>query len=125
MFYHKTRIYISDYDRTLLQPNKEIRLLGLANFIVKTIEPLTFEYLNNDKEYALKRKLPIIQWIPEDNVNTIVIKANMKKIEKIKGYSEKAIIKLKEKEYAQFFRFGFVKLDKKEDNTLIFIYVHD
>ena len=41
-----------------------------------------------------------------------------------KGLAEKDANNIKEGEIVQFERFGFAKLDKKEENKLIFYYTH-
>ena len=73
-----------------------------------------------------------IQWVPFDKFARAEVlkpgdlldgdKINKKNLVKFEGYVEKSAEELKENEIVQFIRFGFVKLDRKEDGKLTFIF---
>tara|TARA_Y100000310_G_scaffold339688_1_gene433152 strand:+ start:5943 stop:7565 length:1623 start_codon:yes stop_codon:yes gene_type:complete len=97
-----------------LEKNKVYRLMHLFNF-------KNNEFLSEDLDKSLNAKL--IHWLPysKDLINVEVLMPD-KKI--IKGLAEKEIKKLKVGEVIQFLRVGFVRLDHKDKNKLIFWFTH-
>lgn len=101
----------------------EVRLMGLGNFSVRG-DSLVF--LNNDVGYAKERDLQIVQWAPvEGAVPGVILKAAGTKIEEVKGYGEPEIAKLPVGELVQLVRVGFVKVEKRKEGRVTFIYAHD
>ena len=94
-------------------------------------------YLGNGKaEFAGKNIIPKtqkIQWVTEENVDAEVIvpgilikegKINKDSLKIVKGLAESSCNRLQLSATVQFERFGFVKLDKKKKDKLVFILTH-
>lgn len=91
----------------------EVRLMHLYNII-----------LNMKAKYTSTENKPIqkIQWVSDDSIKTDVLMPNGEVVE---GLAEANVKKLNVGDIIQFERFGFVRLDKKEKNKLIFCYTHN
>ncbi len=89
--------------------NGEIRLIDLCNWNGKIVED------------NLKAKK--VQWVPADeNVNVKVLKPKGMEIEVIEGFAEKNLANEPEGVVVQFERFGFVKIEKKNENEIVCIF---
>ena len=108
-----------DLDRMLRE--RETRLLGLA-----TIKPLKFpEFEVVDVSHEVRKGQFVVQWVPVDeNVKVKVIKAEKSDVVEILGLGEKSLEKLNVDARAQFFRFGFVRLDSIGEEGHVFYYTH-
>ena len=85
--------------------NGEVRLIDLCNWDGKIV-----------KENIKVKK---IQWVPSDeNIKVRVLIPDGMKIKKLEGYGEKNIENEKVGSVIQFERFGFVKVDKKDDEII-------
>jgi glutamyl-tRNA synthetase len=112
--FRKFKVNNEFYIKDKIQKNKNYRLMHLFNF-------KNNEFLSKDLDQKLKAQL--IHWLPysKDLVNIEVLMPD-KTI--IKGLAEKDIKKLKVDEVVQFVRFGFVRLDSKKKDRLVFWYSH-
>lgn len=102
-----------------------IRLMECCNAKVKEDQ---LDFISRDINDARKLNAKIVQWVKvKEAVDTIVIKPNNDNSEllEIKGYSERAISELSIGEIIQFVRFGFVRIDNKNDERIITIFAHD
>ncbi|RLE64659.1 MAG: glutamate--tRNA ligase [Thermoprotei archaeon] len=119
-------IFIPGEDLESLK-NKEVRFLGLANFKLEIIKDKPFaKYLNDDTEYAKRRKLPIIQWVPVNRyVRVEVVKVENEDIVIIKGVGEEDVGKLKVDDKVQFYRFGFVRIDENLGDRVKAYFTHE
>ena len=108
-----------DLDRMLRE--RETRLLGLA-----TIKPLKFpEFEVIDVSHEVRKGQFVVQWVPVDeNVKVKVIKAEKSDVVEILGLGEKSLEELNVDARAQFFRFGFVRLDSIGEEGYVFYYTH-
>ena len=78
------------------------------------------QFISEKPDQGLNAKL--IHWLPtKDIINVEVV---MDTGEIIKGYGEPDLKNLKVNEVIQFTRLFFCKLDKKEDDKLVFWYLH-
>ncbi|MFA5049981.1 MAG: glutamate--tRNA ligase [Candidatus Micrarchaeia archaeon] len=120
-------VHISKNDALKL---KEGEILRLKDFCTIQINKIGNKIIATLIE---EQKVPkIIQWVSENKLNAKILvpkeifsnngEFNPHSLELIKGYCELDCMKLKEGEIIQFERFGFVRLDKKENDELIFIY---
>ena len=93
---------------------KEVRLLHLFN--------VKLPHRGDEAEVSGfdVKPMPKIQWVSEG----VKVKVFMDNAEWIEGVGEKELMNLKEGEVVQFERFGFVKLDKKDKNSLEFWFTH-
>ena len=90
------------------------RLIGLFNFRNK-------KFLS--KEYDEKMNANLIHWVPaNDHIKAEVV---MPDNTIVKGLIERNAEKIKVNDVVQLYRFGFCRLDKKEDNKLVFYYGHN
>jgi len=118
-------IYLSEDDLKELKKGSEIRLLGLANVEVVSLNPPIVRVINKDTDYAKRKGLKIVQWVPYgESILTRVVMAKGMNLYDIEGLSEPGLKELSIGAQIQFFRFGFVKLEEK-NNALTFIYTHD
>lgn len=101
--------------------------MGLANIevIEKGKDYLYANIIDFDAKTARKLKLKIIQWVPLNSVRVSIIKAENGKLTIVNGLAEPDVQKLKINEIIQFYRFGFVKIEKITDKVINMIYLHD
>jgi len=117
--------YITKLDFNELKEGTLIRLLGLANLRVtyksaSHAESIIHSLASSD---AKALKLKIVQWVPEDSVKVTVLKAN-DKLNEVKGLAERSVLELNVGEIAQFYRFGFVKIEEKSKSEVKAVYLH-
>jgi glutamyl-tRNA synthetase len=114
------KFYLTKEDHKNIKDNKLIRLMDCLNF-KKEGKEFTFDSLDYNK-FKEQGNL-IIHWLPKekDLVNVEVIMPD-NKIKK--GLGEKGLKDLSEGQVIQFERFGFVRLDQKLGNKLVFWFAH-
>ena len=110
MFDVKDEFYIADK----LEENKVYRLMHLFYFMNKS-------FLSEEYDESLNAKM--IHWLPVSK-DLIDVEVLMDNGEIIKGLGEKELLKIKEDEVVQFYRFGFVRLNKKSKKKLSFWFAH-
>ena len=115
------KIFVPRRDLDRMLRVRETRLLGLA-----TIKPLKFpEFEVIDVSHEVRKGQFVVQWVPVDeNVKVKVIKAEKSDVVEILGLGEKSLEKLNVDARAQFFRFGFVRLDSIGEEGHVFYYTH-
>jgi len=119
-------VLITREDLEAMKPGSEFRLLGLANLRLVSLNPPTAELVSLASDYAVSKRLPILQWVPlRDNVPVVVIRATGDSITEVKGAGEPAVRELKEDARVQFFRFGFARLDRWENGKAVFYFTHN
>ncbi|WP_423792685.1 glutamate--tRNA ligase [Methanocaldococcus indicus] len=106
-----------------IEENKMYRLMELFNIVVEKVEDdkIIAKYHSDDFKIARKNKAKIIHWIPIDGA--IKTKVLMPSGEIKEGLAEKDFNEVKEDEIIQFERFGFCRVDKK-DNIVVCCYTH-
>ncbi len=123
-------IYISRKDVARLKLGEVFRLMGLANF--KLLEPtidrehgLIARALLQSIEQLKSKEVPIIQWVP--TTNNVVVELIVPTGDNLCYKSliaEKSIIEEKVGSIVQFYRIGFARLDKIEENFVRAIFAH-
>ncbi|MDR1721742.1 MAG: glutamate--tRNA ligase [Methanobrevibacter sp.] len=99
--------------------NGLVRLMDAVNIEIKDGKAI---YHSQSFEKARDEKAKIIQWVPaHENIEVEVV---MSDNSIVKGFCEISCENLNLGDVVQFERFGFAKLDKKENNKLIFYYAH-
>ncbi|MDR2545705.1 MAG: glutamate--tRNA ligase [Methanobrevibacter sp.] len=73
-------------------------------------------------EYAREKKAKIIQWVPVNGNMSVEVVMDDNSV--VKGLCEPAVGFLNVGDTVQFERFGFARLDRKEDDKLIFYFTH-
>ncbi|BDB97005.1 glutamate--tRNA ligase [Saccharolobus caldissimus] len=121
-------INVNPGDKVLIEAKDAqgiIRLMDLCNVVVdKNNHKLIFHSKTLDDAKKISAK--IVQWVKdEEKVPVKVVKAEGEKIKTINGYGEKMIKELNVDEVVQFFRFGFVRIDRKDDRGVTVIFSHD
>jgi glutamyl-tRNA synthetase len=121
-------INVNPGDKVLIEAKDAqdiIRLMDLCNVVVdKNNHKLIFHSKTLDDAKKISAK--IVQWVKdEEKVSVKVVKAEGEKIKTINGYGEKMIKELNVDEVVQFFRFGFVRIDRKDDRGVTVIFSHD
>ncbi len=114
------QFYIAGDDAGALEDKKVYRLMECGNF---TREGGNFGYHSRNVEEYREKGARIMHWLPvsKDLANVEVL---MPDATKITGLGEAGLKKLQEGAIVQFERFGFVRLDKKQGDKLIFWFAH-
>ncbi len=116
-------VYLNKED---VKEGEVLRLMECCNVKVKGDQ---LDFISRDINDARKLNAKIVQWVKvKEAVDTVVIKPNNDNSEllEIKGYSEHAISELSIGEIIQFVRFGFVRIDNKNDErTITTVFAHD
>ncbi len=120
---YDNELFIPLADFTGLEEGSTIRLKDLVNIKLLDKKSRIFK-VTSDKE--VKK----VQWVPLNGVETSVFipldlineegSFNEDSLKVVKGVSEPAVAELKEGEVVQFERFGFVRLDDKNEMRFIF-----
>ncbi|ENN96065.1 glutamyl-tRNA ligase [Methanocaldococcus villosus KIN24-T80] len=105
-----------------VEEGRMYRLMELFNVVVEKIEDnfIKARYHSDDFKVARKNRAKIIHWVPKDKVDVVILTPNGV----IEGFAEYNVKEINVDEIIQFERFGFARLDKKEENKLIFCYAH-
>lgn len=115
----KENFYVTRKDFDSFQNGKMYRLMDCLNFIKDE------KFIFNSTEYTdfKENGEKIMHYLPaENNLVNIEIMTPEKKL--IKGFGESSLLNVKEGEVVQFERFGFVRLDKIDDDKLTFWLTH-
>lgn len=121
-FHVKDRFYVSEKDSgeiAKLKAGSIVRLMDCLNF--RKNGGLAFDSIDYET-YRMKGS-KIIHWLPADD-KVIPATVLMPDASISKGLAEAAVAGIEVGDIIQFTRFGFCKLEKKEDNKLSFIYCH-
>lgn len=123
-------VYVSSDDIDLMLKYGEVRLMEFINIKIKSIDKssstIIAEYVGKDLEYARRKKLPIIQWVPStSNVNLILKKPIGEKLLLVKGLAESYTKKLNKNTIIQLLRVGFARIDNIRGETIVAYYAHD
>ncbi|RLG91791.1 MAG: glutamate--tRNA ligase [Candidatus Hecatellales archaeon] len=116
-------LLVSTSDLNLLKPEKVVRLMGLFNIQVKNVEEKLVKAVFHSETYEEAKKLhaPLIHYLPPTKgVKTVVVMPDGSTIE---GLAEESCGKLKAGDVIQFERFGFVKIEKVNQEILAY-YTH-
>lgn len=101
------------YIQDKLEKNKCYRLMNLFNI-------KNNQFISEKPDQGLNAKL--IHWLPTNGIINVEVVMDTGEI--IKGYGELDLKNLKVNEVIQFTRLFFCKLDKKENDKLVFWYLH-
>lgn len=105
-------VYISKEDFEI-NKGKEVRLMNLYN--IKIINEKEAEFID-DKQ----KNIPKINWV-SNGLNVDIMMPDSKII---KGFAEEAVTSLKVDDLIQFERFGFLRVDEKNKNKIVFWFSH-
>jgi len=116
------KYYISSIDFNNIKQGQNIRLMHFGNFNVKNINKDTIDLSFLSKEYDKNLKIEnIIHFVPtEKNCEIEIILNNNQKIKAI----AEDLKNIKEDSTVQFERFGFARLDSKQNNKFVFYFTH-
>jgi glutamyl-tRNA synthetase len=112
--------YLAKDDVDAVQEGKLYRLMECGNFEKKGND---FKYHSRNVEEYRERGARIMHWLPADSELSkveVLMPDGTKKI----GLGEDGLKQLREGSIIQFERFGFVRLDKKQGDKLIFCFAH-
>jgi glutamyl-tRNA synthetase len=113
--------FVQKSDIGVLTDGPVYRLMDCGNFVK---QGANFHYHSKDIEtFREKGAARIMHWLPASDdlvkVDVVMPDATVKT-----GYGEPALKLLKEGDIIQFERFGFVRLDKKQANKMVFWFTH-
>ena len=119
-FTTEQNFYLAKKDFDSLKENKIYRLMECLNF-KKTKQ--NFVFVSQDYKDFKDKGEKIMHYLP---VNDFLIKVDvvLEDAQVISGLAETGLQNLKIGEIVQFERFGFVKLDRKEKQRLVFYFIH-
>ncbi|WP_409198778.1 glutamate--tRNA ligase [Methanobrevibacter acididurans] len=112
------------FDGEAYIPKKDFKdgLVRLMDAVNLDLKDENASYHSSSFEDAREHHASIIQWVPlKDNVKVKIV---MPDASTVTGLAESDIKELKVGTILQFERFGFVKLDSKNDNEITFYYAH-
>jgi len=124
----KVKVYISLRDSKDLKPGSFLRLLELFNIEILDVNEkyVLAKFAGTSLSEARRRRAPIIQWVPaHENVSVMVKKPVGNELALIEGLAEKAIEKFRENTILQFYRFGFVRIDRIDNGKYIVYFAHE
>jgi len=116
-------LFICPEDAKILKDKGMVRLMELFNVkLVKFSENLVEAMFHSETyEEARSLNMPLIHWLPVDQC--IKAKVIMPDATELEGFVEQNCVTIELGEVVQFERFGFVRLDSKDD-CWIFYYAH-
>lgn len=109
------KIFIPERDAERLREGDVIRLKNFCNIRIDETRPLKAHYLEGKDT-----KVPIIQWLPEENMGCEVIGPE----KRTAGFCEIDCKNLDSGDIIQFERFGFCKVSQIDGNDLICYFAH-
>lgn len=112
------RFYISGNDAKELVEGDEVRLKNYMN--IEIVEKGKNEILAKHAGNDLIN--PKLQWVPEKRVNVDVLRPEGRVDQ---GFAEEYLLDVDEGEVVQFERYGFVKVDEKDDDEVICYFTND
>jgi len=110
------KIFIPEKDAEKLRKGDIIRLKNFCNIQIDEARPLKAHYLAGKDT-----KVPIIQWLPEENMGCEVIGPD----KRTAGFCEIDCKNLDSGDIIQFERFGFCKVSQIDGNDLICYFAHE
>ncbi len=111
---------ITKDDLGMIEDGKVYRLMECGNF---TKETAKFSYHSRSVEEYREKGARIMHWLPAGS-DLAKVEVLMPDGSKKLGMGEAGLKKLQEGAIIQFERFGFVRLDKKQGDRLIFCFAH-
>ncbi len=124
------RVFVSGEDLKLFRENKIVRLMELANVVYSGVsidgEQLIVKtkFIDTSLDTARKYKAPIIQWVPyKDYVDVEIWVPEGEELRVIHGIAEKALEGIEDGKTIQFYRYGFVRIEKTYEGIRA-IYAH-
>jgi len=114
----KARVYISQQDFEAFKIGEVVRLMEAFNIeILRIEENKVFAKFHSDSlEEARRRKAKLVHWVPEENVRARVIAPEGT----IEGLGEANVRNLRAGNIVQFERFGFVRIDEAQKETVAY-----
>ncbi len=119
IFKTSDQFYMAKDDYDSLKQKKLYRFMDCLNFVKK--QKLEFDSLEYEK-YKEKGDR-IFHWLPKQD-NLVKVEVVMPDSKCVLGLGEPLMKKLKVGEVIQAERFGFMRLDSKEKDKLVFWYTH-
>ncbi len=120
----QVRILLSGDDLVLLEKNKVLRLMELFNIEIESIHEKKIEARFHSQEYLKARELkaPLVNWLPEShNLSCQVV---MPDASIVTGPVETTIQTENVGSIIQMVRFGFGRIDSKNNGNLVVYYAH-
>ena len=119
-FNTQKEFYVARWDYKGFKEKKLYRLMGCLNF---TKQKNKFTFDSKEYEKYKEKGAAILHWLPvgEKLVN---VEVRMPDNSIVKGLGEAVLSKLKEGTVIQLERFGFVRLDKKGKDKVVFWFAH-
>jgi len=114
------KFYIEEEDFNKIKDGKLYRLMDCLNF---KKDKDKFVYEGDELEKYKKKGEAIIHWLPKHE-DHIKIEIMMNDASVIKAIAEPSMKNIKEGEVVQAERFGFLRLDKKQKDKLVFWFTH-
>jgi len=126
-----TEVMISRSDFLAIQGTL-FRLMGLANFIIKSSEDskglraYVAELHSLEYDVAKKYNTPIIQWVPTASyLKATMLKPTGLDLEERTLYVERRIVNEKVDSVVQLYRIGFARVDDISENNVVLIFAHE
>lgn len=118
------RIWVSSSDKPLLTSSKIVRLMELFNVEVLESTAVSIKGRFHSQDYPTARKLraPLLQWLPDKRQTSF--QAVMPDATKVRGQAEENVLSEPIGRIIQMVRFGFGRIDAKNDKEILVYYSH-
>ncbi len=110
-----SRIFLCQEDVRDIGVGDRIRLKDLYNIEITSIEPFQARCIGDSLDIVRKERIPIAQWVPEDNLPVKVMAPHGK----FTGLGETGIVEELDN-VVQFERFGFCRIDSVDDEIIAY-----
>ncbi len=118
---NRAKLFLSKTDYDSFKIGDKIRLMGAFNIeITAKNEGLKARYHSEELDIARKEKMRLVHWVPSENIKITVVTPD----EVLSGLGEADLRNVKAGGIIQFERFGFVKVDTKNDEELTAYFLH-
>jgi len=118
------KLRISQSDMNLFEKGKVVRLMELFNVKIEDVKPNRIKAEFQSETYLDAKKLnaPLIHWLPEkENIRVSVV---MPKAELAEGLGETGFANENVNNIIQMERFGFGRVDEKNNQHILVYYAH-
>jgi glutamyl-tRNA synthetase len=106
-------LYLSGNDMDRIKKNKLVRLMGIANIMITSIDDhITANYHSEDYQIARDQEAPFLNWLPfEGGVEAKVV---MPDASEAIGLAEASVNDMKSNDMFQFERFGYCRVEQSK-----------
>jgi glutamyl-tRNA synthetase len=122
LFHCDDEYYLAKEDVSSFKKGELIRLMDCINIEVAEPLPKLRTKFHSEEFEQVKGKARLIHWLPKNEAVKVDVVMDDGSV--TSGFGEKLLNDLNEGDIVQFMRFGFCRLDKVEEDKLVFWFAH-